>query len=96
MDVAEIDNFHPVFELAEHFRGRDNYEAPGYTGNPYSGDHISIPAWQVKEEVEDFYVLETSYHRGKVISELVNYPDAHHAVRAAIIAVIKSVQPGNR
>lgn len=73
---------HPVFGLATHYNGNDNYAEPGYTKNPYRGDHISIPAYK---EGESAFVIEISFHKGDTIYEKVTYPKASlPAMEAAI------------
>ncbi|WAC53235.1 hypothetical protein [Frigoribacterium sp. SL97] len=69
--MADETEVHPVFALAHHFRSNDSH-APGYTSNPYRGDHQSLPVL-VGEEVA---IIETSFHKGNAFVEMVTFPNA--------------------
>jgi hypothetical protein len=77
---------HPVFALAEHFRGHDRGNS-GYTGNQYRGDHLSIPGYT---ETGDVFVLEVSFHKGDTFVERVNFPAGPSNVRDALYSLLST------
>lgn len=72
-DDPANEEIHPVFALSHHFRSKDDYEK-GYTGNPYRGDHISVPAYLGFGQ--GVAIFETSFHKGQAFVEVVTFPDA--------------------
>lgn len=63
-------HLHPVFPLTHYFPGE--YES-GYTSNPYRGIHQSVPCWS---EEATFGIIESSFHKGDLFIEFVDFPDA--------------------
>jgi hypothetical protein len=82
---TEMNTIHPVFGLAEHFEGHDNYDATGYTENQYRGDHLSVPCWTENNEI---FVLETSFHKGEMFVERVEFPTAPEHVYDALLKLL--------
>jgi hypothetical protein len=75
----DCEDVHPVFGLAEHFQGHDNGD-PGYTHNPFRGDHLSVPCYT---EGGGVFVLDISFHKGSTMIEQVAFPGApSHLVEA--------------
>lgn len=78
IDAVDFENvdvgygMHPVFQLAEHFRGRDSVNE-GYTYNTVRGDHLSIPYWSESGRVG---VLDVCFHKGQVCVIDVRFPAA--------------------
>lgn len=79
---------HPVFSLAEHYRGHDNGDR-GYTDNPYRGDHMSIPCFTEDGTV---FALDISFHKGDMHMERINYPDGPPAIRKALFDLLESCE----
>jgi hypothetical protein len=79
---------HPVFALAEHYRGHDRGNV-GYTENQYRGDHMSIPCYSEDGEV---FVLEVSFHKGGTFVERVDFPDGPAQVRKALYDLLDSTE----
>lgn len=77
---------HPVFGLAEHYRGHDRGDG-GYTENRYRGDHMSIPCYT---EDGDVFVLEISFHKGETFIERVEFPEGPSQVRKALYDLLDS------
>jgi hypothetical protein len=79
---------HPVFCLAEHFRGHDNGNV-GYTENRYRGDHMSIPCYT---EDGDVFVLDISFHKGETFVERVGFPEGPPQLRKALYDLLDSCE----
>jgi hypothetical protein len=79
---------HPVFGLAEHFEGQ-GHGAAGYTDNPHRGDHMSLPCWSEEGEV---FVLETSFHKGEMYVERIDFPDAPAQVQSALFKLLQDCE----
>jgi hypothetical protein len=79
---------HPVFALAEHYRGHDRGDS-GYTENRYRGDHMSIPCFT---EDGDVFVLDISFHKGDTFIERVDFPQGPPQVRKALYNLLDSCE----
>ncbi|GAF45497.1 hypothetical protein [Rhodococcus wratislaviensis] len=79
---------HPVFGLAEHYRGHDG-GARGYTDNPYRGDHMSIPGYT---EDGNVFVLDVSFHKGDTHIERIDFPGGPADVRSALHELLISCE----
>lgn len=79
---------HPVFGLLSHFRAHDD-GAPGFTKNPWRGDHMSVPCWS---EHGDPFVLETSFHKGDAFVERVDFPTAPAGILDALTDLLQSCE----
>lgn len=79
---------HPIFDLAEHYRGNDS-GARGYTANPYRGDHMSIPHYT---EDGDVFVLDISFHKGDTVLTRVDYPHGSGEIRKALLELLESCE----
>ncbi|ORB76553.1 hypothetical protein, partial [Mycobacterium timonense] len=77
---SDVVGCHPVFGLAEHYRGHDRGDA-GYTENRYRGDHMSIPCYT---EDGDVFVLDISFHKGETFIERVVFPEGPSVVHTAL------------
>jgi hypothetical protein len=83
---SEACGCHPVFALAEHYRGNDRGDT-GYTENRYRGDHMSIPCYT---EDGDVFVLEISFHKGETFVERVDFPHGPPQVHKALYDLLDS------
>ncbi|MFE2961985.1 hypothetical protein [Nocardia tengchongensis] len=79
---------HPIFGLAEHYKGHDNGDA-GYTANPYRGDHMSIPSYT---ENGDVFVLDISFHKGDTHIERIDFPEGPADIRDALYGLLVSCE----
>ncbi|ALU73764.1 hypothetical protein H351_32380 (plasmid) [Rhodococcus erythropolis R138] len=80
--------YHPVFGLAEHYRGQDA-DVRGYTENPYRGDHMSIPGYT---EDGNVFVLDISFHKGDTHIECIDFPKGPADVRNALHELLISCE----
>lgn len=71
---------HPQFDLMEVSERADDYD-PGYTENPYRGEHLTIPC--VAEDGE-LFTIEVSSHKGTIFVDLVRVVDAEPGAVAAV------------
>ncbi|GAB4097688.1 hypothetical protein GCM10028787_31630 [Brachybacterium horti] len=71
---------HPQFDLMEVCPGADDYD-PGYTENPYRGEHLTIPC--VAEDGE-LFTIEVSFHKGTTFVDLVRVVGAQPGAVAAV------------
>jgi hypothetical protein len=85
---SDVFGCHPVFSLAEHYRGHDHGDT-GYTENRYRGDHMSIPCYT---EDGDVFVLDISFHKGETFIERVDFPDGPPVVRKALYDLLDSCE----
>jgi hypothetical protein len=85
---SDYNQDHPVFGLAEHFQAHDQGHS-GYTANPWRGDHLSLPGWHEEGGV---FVLETSFHKGQVIVERIDYPDAPDNIQNALEKLLQQCE----
>lgn len=89
IDETQVFHPHPVFALAVHALGNDDYQAQAYSSqNPHRGDLLSVPCITEDSRV---VLLETSFHKGHVYVELVEFPHCHDAVEKALITLLRSV-----
>lgn len=88
-DGAGVRGFHPVYSLAMHSRGNDNYDSSGYAGNASRGDSMSIPGWLESGGVA---VLDIGFHKGDTMIELVTFPEANAAVRQAAAGFLDALE----
>lgn len=79
---------HPVFGLLEHFLSNDSY-GPGYTSNPYRGDHLTIPAFS---EEGDVLTIEVSFHKGDTIVEKCTFPREPVEVHRALLGLLQTLE----
>lgn len=74
----------PWFDLMEASAPSSDYD-PGYTGNPYRGEHLTIPC--VSEE-GSLFTIEVSFHKGTTFVDVVGFEamdgDAVEALENAI------------
>lgn len=70
VSFEDAHNLHPIFALTHAFTGEHD---GGYTSNPYRGAHQSVPCWS---EGATFGILETSFHKGDLFIEFVDFPEA--------------------
>lgn len=85
---SDVFGCHPVFGLAEHYRGRDRGDV-GYTENRYRGDHMSIPCYT---EDGDVFVLDISFHKGETFIERVDFPEGPPQLRKALYDLLDSCE----
>jgi hypothetical protein len=85
---SDVLGCHPVFGLAEHYRGHDRGDT-GYTENRWRGDHMSIPCYTEGGEV---FVLDISFHKGETFIERVDFPEGPPVVRKALYALLDSCE----
>lgn len=82
-DRGVYDGLHPVFDLAETFAPND----PGYTsGAPVRGQHQSVPCYG---EDGSILVVETSFHKGEMTVERVEYRNNESPVFDALFTLIQ-------
>lgn len=88
-DVGEIgETVHPVFALAEHFRGNDSGNR-GFTDNGYRGDHLTIPAYN---EMGEVLAIDISFHKGATIIDLCTYQREPEEVHAALYDILQKLE----
>jgi len=88
-DGLGLRGFHPVYALAMHSLGHDNYDARGYAGNPYRGDCMSIPGWLESGGVG---LLDIGFHKGDTMIELVTFPQADASVEKAAVGFLDALE----